>query len=264
MPTDRKYNTIHLKNPITNCEIFYNGLLKTINIFTNKQKHQQRSEFDLNTDIAEFNTNRLQQKISQQQKTSNIYVGKYNSQIYAQNIKFDDEGEDSKKKETFKLLFDNNKELLQKTKSTMNNLVIHKNNKYKYLNKEQNENQQQQQHSLAIISKKDYDIFFQEAKLVDQKDDDNQNNNDNDDDDDDDDDVNDNASSSHQLAYNDESHMMPDFDLLISSYIQAIIYYKAKINIALYFSSAIFILFLYFKRFVVCSCFLFLHCKKKC
>jgi hypothetical protein len=215
-------NSISLNNPITNCDIFYNGFLKRINIFTNKNK---QSQHEFNTEIIEFNS-MLQQH--QQQKTSNIYIGKYNSQIYAQNIKYEDEEDELFKK---RFLFENNKEMLQKTKSTMNNnLVIP--NKY---------SKNQQQNQIALINHKNYDIFFQEAVLVGEN---NELSNHNDDDDDDD-------GKNYHLLVPDENQFIVEFDYFINNYINMILFYKKMLNYLLQVSSIIFIIFLSFKRSVL-------------
>ena len=96
---------------------------------------QQNSEFNSNTQLVEINSNKIQKA----SKSNSIYIGKYNSQIYAQNIKYEDEEDELFKK---RFLFENNKEMLQKTKSTMNNnLVIP--NKY---------SKNQQQNQIALIT----------------------------------------------------------------------------------------------------------------
>ena len=215
-----------MNNPITNCDIFYNGFLKTINIFTNKNKQYQH---EFNTEIIEFNS--MIQQQHQQQKISNIYIGKYNSQIYAQNIKYEDEEEELFKK---RFLFENNKEMLQhKTKSTMNNNLVISN---KFTNN-------QQQNQIALINnKKNYDIFFQEAVLVGEN---NELRHHNDDDDDDDDDG-----KNYHLLIN-EHQFIADFDYLINNYINMILLYKKIFNHLLHVSSIIFIIFLSFKRFVL-------------
>lgn len=144
-----KKSQIDLKAPLVTCDAIYSGILKPINIFL-----KQTNRFNANKDLIKISKDLNKRNTLASDPTTStksIYIGKYNSQYYAQYINdnlFNDQLNNNK--ELFFNQFDNNKQILSKTKSTILPSTIFNNNYFEDLYKQQ-QKQSEQSSSNSLI-----------------------------------------------------------------------------------------------------------------
>ena len=143
--------------------------------------------------------------------------------MYAQSINFDNEDQNANaKKEGYKMLFDNNKVLLQKTKSTLNNelaIIKKKKQQQKVI-----ENKGNNDLSLVVINENSYERFL--ASIAN----------------DDDDDVDDDETNKSYYMLDDDIQVINNIGFFLNNYIHMIFTYKQFANVLLLLLAVAFII----------------------